>query len=101
MLRERLNVDGRKAFSSACNKSIAAASWVHLPQKGALQQGCKPLTVEEFVSQTLPLLELERDAEVAQVDPGLPTEHVHTCLSKIYLFMTSLRLALRVWLWHL
>ena len=65
-LRAKLNVDASKALSS-CSNGSAVAKRAELPQKGALQQGCKVLTVEDFVSRTLPLLELERDAEFAQV----------------------------------
>ena len=70
VLKERLDVDASKAFSSSQNNGSPAAKQAHLPQKGALQQGCETLTVEKFVSQTLPLLELEREAEVAQVQPA-------------------------------
>lgn len=66
VLKETLNIDASKAFSSSHSNGSAAAK---LPQKGALQKNCKVLTVEDYVSQTLPLLELEKDAEVAQVGP--------------------------------
>jgi len=66
-LRAKLNVDASKALSNSCSNGSAVAKRAELPQKGALQQGCKVLTVEDFVSRTLPLLELERDAEFAQV----------------------------------
>lgn len=67
VLKERLNVDASEAFRSSNAGGSAAARRAHLPQKGAVQQGYKALTVEHFVTQMLPLLELERDAEVAQV----------------------------------
>ena len=66
-LRAKLHVDAGKALSNSRSNDSAVAKRAELPQKGALQQGCGALTVEDFVSRTLPLLELERDAEVAQV----------------------------------
>ena len=67
MVKEKLKVDASIAFISSHDGGSPAARRVHLPQKGAVQEGYKALTVEQFVSQTLPLLELERDAEIAQV----------------------------------
>ncbi|CAL5218349.1 g9 [Coccomyxa viridis] len=68
VLKETLNIDASKAFSSSHSNGSAAAK---LPQKGALQKNCKVLTVEDYVSQTLPLLELEKDAEVAQAQDSI------------------------------
>ena len=68
-LKETLQLDASKAFSSSHSTGSTTAKEAHLPQKGVLHKGCKVLTVQDYVSQTLPLLELERDAEVAQVGP--------------------------------
>ena len=66
-LKDKLNIDAAGAFSRGHSNDSRTAAPAELPQKGRLQQGYRALTVEGFVSQTLPLLELERDAEVAQV----------------------------------
>ena len=66
-LKDKLNIDAAGAFSSGQSIGSRTTEPAELPQKGRLQQGHRALTVEGFVSQTLPLLELERDAEVAQV----------------------------------
>ena len=87
MLQERLHVDASKAFSSSQNNGSPAPKQAHMPQKGALQQGCKALTVDEFVSRTLPLLELEQEAEVAQVKSSTL---LWACQETIYLYNRSL-----------
>ena len=66
-LKNKLDIDAAGAFSRGQSDGSRTAAPAELPQKGRLQQGHRKLTVEGFVSQTLPLLELERDAEVAQV----------------------------------
>ena len=70
-LKEQLNVDASKDFSKGRSNGSAAVTGERLPQKGALQRGTEALTAEEYVARTLPLLELEREAEVAQVRRSL------------------------------
>ena len=52
-------------------RQAAAVTGERLPQKGALRRGAEALTAAEYVARTLPLLELEREAEVAQVRRSL------------------------------
>ncbi len=66
-LKEQLNNAASKDFNKGKSNGSAAVRGERLPQKGALQRGAEALTAEEYVARTLPLLELEREAEVAQV----------------------------------
>ena len=69
-MKEQLSVNASKATSTENNGS-AAVEGERLPQMGVLQRGAEALTAEEYVARTLPLLELEHEAEVAQVRRSL------------------------------
>ena len=69
-VKKQLGVDASKAFSKR-NSNGVAVEGEPLPQKGALPPGAELLTAEEYVARTLPLLELERKAEEAQVRRSL------------------------------
>ncbi len=65
LLREHFHIDGSKDFTAvhpkpAVTKPVAAKA-------GGRKANGKILSLEEYVSRTLPLLEMEREAEVAQV----------------------------------
>ena len=90
-MKGQLNVNANKACSKSRSDGSAAVTGERLRQRGALQQGAELLTAEEYVARTLPLLELEREAEVAQVKRSLlkrafhgsehQSSHLRACVS--------------------
>ena len=65
LLREHFHIDGSKDFAAVHPKP--AATKPAAAKAGGRKVNGKILSLEEFVSRTLPLLEMEREAEVAQV----------------------------------
>ena len=63
LLREHFHIDGSGDFRAPHAKPAATK----LQSENDRKASGKQLSLEEFVSQTLPLLEMEREAEVAQV----------------------------------
>ena len=77
LIQQHLNLDAAAAFAGSGTggagtgrqqpPGAGAAGWRHGGPSAAAQPGARGLvTVEEFVAQLLPLLEMEREAEVAQ-----------------------------------
>lgn len=64
LVRRHFHIDGSAAFATP-PADVPARKQAN----GPLKKGGKQLSLEEFVSRTLPLLEMEREAEVAQVRP--------------------------------
>lgn len=62
LLRSHFHIDGSADFAGppATPTGTKQGTW-------PVRKGGKLLSLEEFVSRTLPLLEMEREAEVAQV----------------------------------
>lgn len=63
LLREHFHIDGSSDFAAPHAKPAAPKAGIQNGRKA----GGKLLSLEDFVSRTLPLLEMEREAEVAQV----------------------------------
>lgn len=63
LLCEHFHIDSSAEFGGQSTKPAAGKQRVQSAQKA----NGELLTLEAFVSRTLPLLELEREAEVAQV----------------------------------
>ncbi len=62
LVRHHFHIDGSAEFAPSPEKSANGKQ-----SMGPVRKGGKLLSLEEFVSRTLPLLEMEREAEVAQV----------------------------------
>lgn len=72
LLAEHLSIDAADAFAAAAAPAAQQppAAWRPSSKAGKAKPGAKGLvSVEDFVAQVLPLLDMERDAEVAQVGP--------------------------------
>ena len=75
LIQQHLGIDASDAFAAGPPPGQAAAAAARLPaawqggsKAGKAQPGAKGLvSVEEFIAKVLPLLEMEREAEVAQV----------------------------------
>ncbi|KAK9915598.1 hypothetical protein WJX75_001370 [Coccomyxa subellipsoidea] len=67
LLREHFNIDGSSDFAAPHAKPAAPKACI---QNGRKASG-KLLSLEDFVSRTLPLLEMEHEAEVAQAQESI------------------------------
>lgn len=78
LIQQHLGIDASDAFAAGPPPGQAAvaaarppAAWHGSSKAGKAQPGAKGLvSVEEFIAKVLPLLEMEREAEVAQVRHG-------------------------------
>lgn len=78
LIQQHLGIDASDAFAAGPPPGQAAAAaarppaaWQGGSKAGKAQPGAKGLvSVEEFIAKVLPLLEMEREAEVAQVRHG-------------------------------
>lgn len=74
LIQQHLGIDASDAFAAgpppgkAAAASRPAAAWQGGSKAGKAKPGAKGMiSVEEFIARVLPLLDMERDAEVAQV----------------------------------
>lgn len=75
LVRRHFHIDGSADFAVPSAKPAATKQVM-----GPVRKGGKLLSLEEFVSRTLPLLEMEREAEVAQVRQITESQIVRTML---------------------
>ncbi|PRW39069.1 DNA-binding SMUBP-2 isoform B [Chlorella sorokiniana] len=79
LIQQHLGIDASDAFAAGLPTGAAAAAAARPPaawrggsKAGKAQPGAKGLiSVEEFIAKVLPLLEMEREAEVAQAEEAL------------------------------